>query len=193
MERLVILTACAIALTGCDVEQTEPGEMPDVDVSVEPGDMPEYDVDWVNVDVGTTTRTTQVPRVVVTMEEEEVEVPYIDVSMPDDHDFGEQTERTLLVEAEITGEMHELTIEEVYATGNRLIVISELESTGETLGDERVRISDRLVLNAPADLDVRHYIIGDPPEGDFNTQHTFITDRSEIQNLLQNGRAIYGG
>lgn len=193
MERFVILTACAIALTGCDVEQTESGEMPDVDVAVEPGDMPEYDVDWASIDVGTTTRTTQVPHVVVTMEEEEVEVPYIDVNMPGDHDFGDQRERTLVVEAEISGEMHDISIEEVYAVDDRLIVISQLEATGETLEDERVRISDRLVLNAPTDLDVRHYIVGDRPEGDFNTQHTFISDRSEIQNMLQNGRTIYGG
>lgn len=55
-----------LATTGCDVEQVEEGEMPDVDVSG--GNMPEYDVDGPDVDVGTT----------------EVEVPTVDVDLPDD-------------------------------------------------------------------------------------------------------------
>lgn len=55
-----------------EVEQTEEGEMPDVDVSAESGDMPEYDVDTADVDVET--------------EEKTVEVPVVDVDMPDEQD-----------------------------------------------------------------------------------------------------------
>ncbi len=55
-----------LVTAGCDVEQVEEGEMPDVDVSG--GNMPEYDVDGPDVDVGTT----------------EVEVPTVDVDLPDD-------------------------------------------------------------------------------------------------------------
>ena len=83
----------------------------------------------------------------------------------------------------------DLTIQEVYATGDRLLVISDLDRTGQPLDGETVRISDRLVLNAP-DLDVKHYIIGERPPGDFNTRYTYVTSRAEIEGL-QNGRSIY--
>ncbi len=71
-----------LAFASCEVKQTEEGKLPDVET--EPGKLPEYDVDWADVDVGTTTRTVKVPKVVVVMEEEEVNVPYIDVKMPSD-------------------------------------------------------------------------------------------------------------
>lgn len=62
----------AFVLTGCDVEKTREGEMPDVDVDVsgDPGQAPAYDVETPDVDVGTTT--------------EEVTVPDVDVTLPDD-------------------------------------------------------------------------------------------------------------
>lgn len=55
------------ALAGCSVEQTEQGEMPEV--SVEGGNLPEFDVEGPDVDVGTETR--------------QVEVPTVDVDLPD--------------------------------------------------------------------------------------------------------------
>jgi hypothetical protein len=58
----------AFGLAACSVEQTEEGEMPDVDV--EAGELPEYDVDAADVDVGTDTT--------------QVIVPDVDVKMPDD-------------------------------------------------------------------------------------------------------------
>ena len=59
----IILAAAALALplAACSVEQTEDGEMPEVDV--EEGSMPEYDVDTADVDVGTTEETVEVPTV----------------------------------------------------------------------------------------------------------------------------------
>jgi hypothetical protein len=60
--------ALAFGLAACAVEQTEEGEMPDVDV--EAGELPEYDVDAADVDVGTDTT--------------QVIVPDVDVKMPDD-------------------------------------------------------------------------------------------------------------
>ena len=60
--------AMALGLSACDVDQTEEGEMPDVDV--EGGNMPEYDVETPDVEVGT--------------EETTVEVPTVDVEGPDD-------------------------------------------------------------------------------------------------------------
>jgi len=62
----VLLTTLGMA--GCDVEKTEEGSLPDVEV--EGGNMPEYDVDAPEVDVGTKEKT--------------VTVPDVDVTMPDD-------------------------------------------------------------------------------------------------------------
>lgn len=182
----LLMLVFSLGLAACEVDQTEEGDLPDVDVSVDSGDLPEYDVDWADVEVGTRTEMVEVPKVVVVTEMEEVEVPYLDVDMPEG---GEKMERTIVVEAEV-GEEAELEIEEVYAAGNRLVVISRLDRTGTMLDGETVRVSDQLVINAP-DLDVRHYVIGERPVGGFNNQYTYIADRSEIADMLQNGRTIY--
>ena len=58
---LLIAPVLALGLWGCDVEQTEEGELPDVDMNVEPGNMPEYDVDAPDVDIETEQRTIEVP------------------------------------------------------------------------------------------------------------------------------------
>lgn len=59
----VLLTTLGMA--GCEVEKTEEGSLPDVEV--EGGNMPEYDVDGPDVDVGTKEKTVTVPDVDVTM------------------------------------------------------------------------------------------------------------------------------
>lgn len=58
---LIALGALSIGITGCDVEQTKEGDMPEVDVKG--GKLPEYDVDAPNVDVKTEKRTVEVPTV----------------------------------------------------------------------------------------------------------------------------------
>lgn len=63
-----LIAPLSISLAACDVDQTEEGEMPDVEVSG--GNMPKFDVETADVDVGTKTTT--------------VEVPTVDVKMPDD-------------------------------------------------------------------------------------------------------------
>jgi len=189
---LMYLAGCSLFFlaVSCDVDQTQEAKLPEVDVDVETtaGQMPEYNVDWADVNVGTRTTTVKIPKVVVVMEEEEVEVPYVDVDMPND---GEKEERTLLVEAEVKNVVHDIEIDEVYATGKRLFVISTLEATDEKIGDQTMRVSDRVILNAP-DLDVKHYIIGERPEGSHNSQYTFIKSRSQISDKLANGKKIYG-
>jgi hypothetical protein len=68
---LVLMFALlSVFATGCRVQQTEEGEMPDVDVQAEGGKLPEYDVDAADVDVKTEERTVKVPDVDVTMPEE---------------------------------------------------------------------------------------------------------------------------
>lgn len=61
-----------LALSGCKVEQTEEGRLPDVDVQADGGKLPKYEVETPEVEVGTKTV--------------EVEVPTATVEMPDDPD-----------------------------------------------------------------------------------------------------------
>lgn len=53
------LGALAFGLAACDVDQTEEGELPEV--NVEGGNLPEFDVDTADVDVRTEERTVEVP------------------------------------------------------------------------------------------------------------------------------------
>lgn len=189
--KLVCLNLLILMLLGfsaCDIDQTREGELPEVDVSIDEGQAPAYDVDWADVEIRTRTETVEVPKVRVVTETEQVEVPYIDMDWPDD--MGETGERTLVVEADVWRDA-DLEIEEVYATGQRLVVLATLQIEGdEELENEAMRVSDQVVVNAP-DMDVRYYIIGDRPEGGFNNRYTYISSRDELSNLLQNGRSIY--
>ncbi|MEL6924815.1 MAG: hypothetical protein AAFO94_12280, partial [Bacteroidota bacterium] len=159
-----------------------------VDLTVEEGQLPKFDVDWADVNVGTRTEVVKIPKVRVVMEEEEIEVPYIDVDMPEAD--GDKEETTLAVEAEVTGVEHQLEIDEVYATGKRLYVIAGLQAKDQEIGEERMRVSDQLILNAP-DLDVKYYIIGKRPEGSFNKRYTYINSKTAIADKLTKGKKIY--
>lgn len=56
--------AAGLVFGGCTAEQTQEGELPDVDV--EGGQVPQYDVDAADVDVTTDTQTVVTPDVEVT-------------------------------------------------------------------------------------------------------------------------------
>ncbi|MEM8525655.1 MAG: hypothetical protein AAGG68_13520 [Bacteroidota bacterium] len=187
MRYLFVLFIFSLFMWNCDVDQTQKAEMPEVDVDVTEGQMPKFDVDWADVDVTTRTKTVEVPKVVVVMEEEEIEVPVIDVNMPNE---GEREERNIVVETEVQGQAADINIQEIYAVNNRLYVISKLDYTDQDIEDQKMRVSDQVVINA-TDLDVKHYIIGDKPARDFNNQYTYIKNRSAIQDRLANGKKIY--
>lgn len=59
----LIVGASCLALAACNVDKTEEGNMPDVDVNVSGGDLPEYNVEGPTVNVGTENKTVQVPTV----------------------------------------------------------------------------------------------------------------------------------
>lgn len=59
-------------LSACDVEKTQEGELPSVDVETQPGELPAYDV--------------ETPEVAVDTKEVVVEVPDVDVEMPNEPD-----------------------------------------------------------------------------------------------------------
>lgn len=68
MKRIItssLVLPLAMGLAACDVDQTQEGEMPEV--QVEGGQMPEYDVETAEVEVGTKEETIEVPDVEVTM------------------------------------------------------------------------------------------------------------------------------
>ena len=180
---------CAFSLiVGCNIKKEEKGELPelDVDVSADAGELPEYEVNWADVNVGTTTKTVSVPKVVVVMEEEEVEVPYIDVDMPNET----KEERTIMVEAEVTDMEHTLDIDEIWANDTNLYVISTLTPTETSLGDKKMRVSDQVTMNAP-DLAVKHYIVGVRPDRVFNTQYVYVDNLDDLKKDMEGYTVIY--
>ena len=78
MRHNLIILAClailALPLAACSVEQTDEGEMPEVEVRG--GEMPEYDVDTAEVEVDTETR--------------EIEVPEVDIKSPEEAEAEEE-------------------------------------------------------------------------------------------------------
>lgn len=67
---------------GCEVEQTQKGELPKVDVKE--GKLPKFDVDLPKVELKMKKKEVEVPKVDVHVEKKAIEVPDIDVHMPDD-------------------------------------------------------------------------------------------------------------
>ncbi len=121
------------------------------------------------------------------MEEEEVEIPYLDVDMPNG---GEKEERTLLIEAEVSDEGHTMEIKEIWANGKNSYVVSELKSTGKSIGDKKMRVSDQVTLNS-ADLNVKYYVVGQRPDRVFNRRHTYVNDLNELKNKIGDYKVIY--
>lgn len=66
--------ASAFALSACEVEKTQEGELPDVDVDVEGGQLPRYEVDAPDVDVEMEERTIEVPTIEISDDADEPDV-----------------------------------------------------------------------------------------------------------------------
>ncbi|MCA1733765.1 MAG: hypothetical protein LC732_09200 [Acidobacteria bacterium] len=77
---LMAALTMVVALGACSVEQTEEGELPEV--NVEGGNMPEYDVEPVDIDITTETATVTVPDIDVSTQTTTVTVPKVDVKPP---------------------------------------------------------------------------------------------------------------
>ncbi len=190
-KKLSILILAVALIASCNVKKEEKGEMPevDVDVTADSGELPEYEVNWADINVGTTTKMVSVPKVVIVMEEEEVEVPVIDVEMPEG-DTSEMEERTLMVEAEVTDTEHALEIQKIYASNNNLYVVSELKALDKSIGDKKMRVSDQVVLNAP-DMNVKYVIVGQKPDRVFNTKYNYMTAMSDVESKMEGYTVIY--
>ena len=66
----MLVGASCFALAACDVDQTKEGNLPDVDINATGGDLPEYNVEGPTVNVGTENKTVQVPTVDVDVPDE---------------------------------------------------------------------------------------------------------------------------
>lgn len=169
-----------------EYEQTEEGKLPDVDVTVEEGRLPKYDIEAPDVNVSLEKRTVTVPKVIVVTEEEEVTVPHIDIDFPDE----EETERTVAVEVEVPSSGYDLEIEEIYLVGDEYVVVSRLERSAEPAAGEINRVTDHAVITGP-ELDERHIIIGQKPDRSFNNRYEFVDSRQAIAARLQSGQLVY--
>lgn len=173
-----------VPLTSCRIEQERTGRLPEVEI--EPGRLPKYDIQGPDVNVGVRERTVTVPKVVVVQEQQTIEVPYIDIDIPG----ANREERTITVEVEVPSGGYELDIQGIYAVNNELWVVSRLEEENPSAPKATVRVSDRIVINAP-NIPVRHYIIGERPTSSYNEQYTFINSRQQIASELKSGRQLY--
>ena len=71
-----VTAVSALAFTGCTVDKTQEGNLPDVDVETKgETQVPEYDVKPADVDVGTTRTTVNVPTVDVNMQPHDNQTP----------------------------------------------------------------------------------------------------------------------
>ncbi|MET0583020.1 MAG: hypothetical protein ABWX88_08110 [Pseudoxanthomonas sp.] len=74
--KTAFLAVCSVsllfALSGCKVDKTQDGELPDVEVKADGGKLPKYEVETAEVAVGT--------------KKVEVEVPTATIEMPNDPD-----------------------------------------------------------------------------------------------------------
>jgi hypothetical protein len=182
--------ALVIAASGiaCSVEQTEQGEAPDVDLDVDSGRWPQYDVNWADVDVGTRENTVTVPVVRIERETRQITVPYIDINPAGATD---REERTITMELDVPNAGHQLQIQEIRAAEDDLWVIGQLTQTGKSTGGQ-TRVTDQVIVNAPADLDVRKVVVGMRPEGTYNRQYRFIDSMAALQQEIpQEARVIY--
>lgn len=188
MFRVGVLLWAVSGAVGCSVEQTREAEAPEV--SVDAGRLPQYDVNWADVDVGTTQRTVTVPVVRVEQETREVTVPHIDINLPGG---GAREERTISVEVEVPHAGYVVSIDEVRAANDDLWVIARLAEESRAPAAQAVtRVSDQVVVNAPADLDIREVVLGERPAGTYNMQYRFVDSTATLDQLIPEGaRVIY--
>lgn len=188
--RMTGMLMCAVLASGCQVEQQQEAELPDADLDVQGGEWPEYDVKWADVDVGTEEKTITVPVVRVEQETREVTVPYIRVGPPAG---ATSEERTIAMELDVPHAGYQLQIVEVRAAGDNLWVIGRLNEQSGDAAQAITRVSDRVVIDAPASLDVRKVVIGMRPASATNQEVQFVDSMEALASRMpQDARILYG-
>lgn len=190
-------------LVGCTVEQSEAGQLPDVDVNaeggnldvdlpevdvdVEPGALPDLNVDWAELDIMVGETTVEVPKIDVYTEKETIAVPMIDIDWPGENDAPEN--QLLEVELDVTDPNARVEIVEVFAYQNNLIVVGRLHSSARS--GETTTVRDRVAINAP-DMDIDYYVIGDTSVVTDDNGIMIVANRSEIDVDLRRARKLFG-
>lgn len=214
---LTLASASIVFIAGCDVEQTkearlpdvdvegdagnmpeyevvqtEEGELPSVDVDAEGGQMPEFDVELADVDVGTTTETVEVPKVKLVVEEEEVEVPYIDVDMPNESPDNQKVRQQIMASVKTPNPGYELTIQKVYMIDDEITVISKLTEGNVQRAEGQGVAHDAIVINAP-EADINHYVIStvEGLEGNNEDDYEFVRNAKSLEKEMDEGSIIY--
>jgi hypothetical protein len=81
-------------------------------------------------------------------------------------------------------------ITEMRAAEDDLRVIAQLREGGQPAAQATTRASDQVVVNAPADLDVRTVIVGQRPQG-ISTEHRFVESATALDQIIpQGGRVL---
>jgi hypothetical protein len=169
------------------VDQTQGARAPEVDIEVDPGRWPEYDVDWAEIDIGTSERTITVPVLRIEKETRQISVPYIDINPPGARD---RDERVLSIDVDVPHSGYEVQIVEVRASGDALWVLGQLRETATPSKEMRTRVSDRVMINAPSDLDVRTIVVGQQPDG--NDHLRFVDSMDAVNQMIPEGaRVLY--
>jgi hypothetical protein len=97
---------------------------------------------------------------------------------------AERQERTITTEIEVPTSGYNVEITGIYAVNNQLWSFLVSPKRIPMHLKATMRVSDRVVLNAP-EMPIRHYVIGERPQGSFNQQYTFIDDRQAIASQLE--------
>ena len=178
-----------VMVIGCAVDQTQEARAPDVDVEVDAGRWPQYKVNWADIDVGTSERTITVPVVRIEKETRKITVPFIDINLPG---ARERDEQAISIDVDVPHAGYELQITEVRASGDDLWVIGTLRETGTRAAQVLTRLSDRVVINAPEDLDIRRVVVGERPASADNEHLRFIESMDDLDRVIPDGaRLLY--
>lgn len=86
IRKITFGAAALLGLVACEVDVTEEGRLPDVDVTADAGKLPEVDVRGPKVEIGKKQVDVSVPDVDVSMDEKEMTVPTIGVELPAEKD-----------------------------------------------------------------------------------------------------------
>jgi hypothetical protein len=71
-------------------------------------------------------------------------------------------------------------------------VIGQLRQTGDAGAQVMTRVQDQVVVQAPANLDIRKIIIGERQVGAANSEYTFLASMDAVADRIPEGaRTLY--
>jgi hypothetical protein len=117
-----------------------------------------------------------------------ITVPYIDINPPGTPD---RDERLISLDVVVPHPGYAVQIREIRASSDDLWVIGQLREVKSSGATSPTRISDHVVIRAPADLDIRTIIVGEKPEG-AGDAHRFVDSMSDLDGMIPaGGRVLY--